>query len=331
MMNKVESVWEAVGNTTLLRIQSLSELTGCRIYGKAEFLNPGGSIKDRAAKGIIREAEESGALQPGGTIVEGTAGNTGIGLATLAAERGYKVIISMPQSQSKEKFQTLEALGAEVRKIGSYSFDDELHYYHQGRLIAEETENGFWANQFENLANYRVHYETTGTEIWEQTDHEIDILTLAAGTGGTIAGVSNYLKDQKEGMKVVLADPQGSGLLDYIRTGEVQGEGSSVTEGIGITRVTSNFAQARIDDGMRVTDQNMIDMAYHIAKNDGLLIGTSSAVNLYAAYQLGKKNRHSDKTIVTFICDHGSRYQSRLFNPGWLKEQDLTPNPLDNQ
>ncbi|MBS1271353.1 MAG: O-acetylserine dependent cystathionine beta-synthase [Candidatus Marinimicrobia bacterium] len=330
MIDKVESVWDAVGNTPLIRIKSLSEITGCSIYGKAEFLNPGGSIKDRAAKGIIKEGEESGDLQPGGTIVEGTAGNTGTGLATLAAERGYNVIISVPETQSDEKFQTLEALGAEIRKIGSYSFDDERHYYHQGRIIAGEIEGGFWADQFNNLANYRVHYETTGTEIWEQTEHEIDILTLAAGTGGTIAGVSNYLKEQDENVSVVLADPQGSGLLSYFRTGEMHGEGSSVTEGIGITRLTSNFEKARIDSGMRVTDQNMIDRLYHIARYDGLLIGTSSAVNLYTAYRLGIDNRNSGKTIVTFICDHGSRYQSRIFNPRWLEEQNLTPQPLDS-
>mgnify|MGYP005839112429 CR=1 FL=1 len=328
MTEKVASVWDAVGNTPLIRIKSLSEITGCSIYGKAEFLNPGGSIKDRAAKGIIKEAEDSGELRPGGTIVEGTAGNTGIGLATLAAERGYNIIISMPETQSEEKFQTLEALGAKIRTIGSYSFDDERHYYHQGRIIAGETEGGFWANQFENLANYRVHYTTTGPEIWEQTGQEIDILTLAAGTGGTIAGVSNYLKEQKPKVKVVLADPQGSGLLDYVRTGEVRGNGSSVTEGIGITRITGNFTKAQIDEAMRVTDPEMINMTYHVARNDGLLIGTSSAVNLYAAYRLGMANRDTGKNIVTCICDHGSRYQSRVFNTTWLDEQGFRPRPI---
>ena len=322
------SVWEAVGNTPLIRIKSLSEQTGCEIYGKAEFLNPGGSIKDRAAKGIIRKGEEDGELQPGGTIVEGTAGNTGIGLATLAAERDYRVIISMPESQSEEKFQMLEALGAEVRRTGSYSFDDERHYYYQGRIIAEQTSGGFWANQFENLGNYQQHYDSTGPEIWEQLEGQVNILTLAAGTGGTIAGVSRYLKEQDASVRVILADPQGSGLYSYLKTGKIEGEGSSVTEGIGITRITANFRQAGIDDAIRITDQQMVNTVYHIAKYDGLVIGTSSALNLYAAYTLGLENQGSGKYIVTFICDHGSRYQSRLFNPDWLRENELEPEKL---
>lgn len=322
------SVWETVGNTPLIRIKSLSERTGCEIYGKAEFLNPGGSIKDRAARGIIRKGEEDGELQPGGTIVEGTAGNTGIGLATLAAERGYRVIISMPESQSEEKFQMLEALGAEVRRTGSYSFDDERHYYHQGRIIAEETPGGFWANQFENLGNYQQHYDSTGPEIWEQLEGQVNILTLAAGTGGTIAGVSRYLKEQDASVRVILADPQGSGLYSYLKTGKVEGEGGSVTEGIGITRITANFRQAGIDDAIRITDQQMVNTVYHIAKYDGLVIGTSSALNLYAAYTLGLENQGSGKNIVTFICDHGSRYQSRLFNPDWLRQNELEPENL---
>jgi len=328
-IHEVGSVWDAVGNTPLIRVQSLSEITGCEIFGKAEFLNPGGSIKDRAAKGIIKNGEAEGMLQPGGTIVEGTAGNTGIGLATLAAERGYKVIISMPASQSEEKFQMLEALGAEVRRIGSYSFDDERHYYHQGRIIAENTPGGYWANQFENPGNYRQHYESTGPEIWEQSGGNLDILTLASGTGGTIGGVSSYLKDRAAGVRVVLADPEGSGLHSYIHVGEVSGEGSSVTEGIGITRITGNFRQACIDDAIRVTDQEMISMVYHVAKYDGLLIGSSSALNLYAAYTLGMEQEGTGKRIVTFICDHGSRYQSRLFNRRWLEENSLQPRPID--
>jgi len=325
---RTDSVWDAVGNTPLIRIQSLSDMTGCEIYGKAEFLNPGGSIKDRAAKGIIREAEENGKLQPGGTIVEGTAGNTGIGLATLAAERGYKVIITMPESLSAEKFQMLESLGADVRRIGSYDFEDERHYYHQGRIIAEQTEGGFWANQFENPANFRAHYTTTGPEIWEETNQAIDILTLAAGTGGTIAGVSTYLKEQNPEILVRLADPQGSSLFSYVTTGEVKGEGSSVTEGIGISRITGNFQRAKIDEARQITDKQMIDMVHHIAKNDGILIGTSSAINLYSAYQVGMEHRNSGKCIVTFICDHGSRYQSRIFNSGWLQYNNLHPEEL---
>lgn len=328
MKAKPGYVWDTVGNTPLIKIKSLTEITGCEIFGKAEFLNPGGSIKDRAAKGIIEKAEQDGLLGPGGVIIEGTAGNTGIGLATLAAERGYKVIISMPETQSEEKFQTLEALGAEVRRIGSFSFDDDRHYYHQGRIIAEEKDNGFWANQFENLANFQIHYDTTGPEIYRQTDRKIDILTLAAGTGGTIAGASTFLKEKNPNIAVMLADPEGSGLLSYLKSGEPKGEGSSVTEGIGITRITENFQQAKIDDGFRVTDKNMIDMIYHIAKNDGLLVGTSSAINLYSAYKLGMDYKNSGKRIVTIICDHGSRYQSRIFNPGWLEENNLHPESI---
>jgi len=324
----VGSVWDAVGHTPLIKIQSLSDITGCEIFAKAEFLNPGGSIKDRAAKGIIRQAEESGELQTGGVIVEGTAGNTGIGLATLAAERGYKLIITMPESQSEEKFQTLESLGADVRRIGSYSFDDDRHYYHQARIIAEQTPGGFWANQFENTANQWIHYSTTGPEIWEQMNGKIDILSLAAGTGGTIGGVSRFLKEQDDSIQVVLSDTQSSSLYGYIKNGELSGEGSSITEGIGISRLTANFKQAKVDNAMRVTDQQMLDMVYHIAKYDGLLIGTSSGVNLYGAYSLGMQNQNSSKRIITFICDHGSRYQSRIFNKKWLDSKELKPgNP----
>lgn len=322
---QVGNVWDAVGHTPLIQIKSLSELTGCEIFAKAEFLNPGGSIKDRAAKGIIQRAEESGVLKPGGVIVEGTAGNTGIGLATLAAERGYRVIISIPETQSNEKFRILETLGAEVRKIGSYPFDDERHYYHQARKIAEETSGGFWANQFENTANYQIHETTTGPEIWQQMDGKIDILSLAAGTGGTISGASRFLKEQDDSIQVVLSDTQSSSLYGYVKNGELSGEGSSITEGIGISRLTANFKKAHIDDAMRVTDQQMLNMVYHIAKYDGLLIGTSSGVNLYGAYSLGMKHKNSGKRIVTFICDHGSRYQSRIFNNKWLASQGLKP------
>lgn len=322
------SVWDAVGNTPLIKIKSLSEITGCEIFAKAEFLNPGGSIKDRAAKGIIQQAEDSGELEKGGVIVEGTAGNTGIGLATLAAERGYNLIITMPETQSEEKFKTLELLGADVRRIGSYSFTDDRHYYHQACIIAEQTPGGFWANQFENLANQSIHYTTTGPEIWQQMDGRVDILSLAAGTGGTIGGVSRYLKEQDDSIHVVLSDTQSSSLYGYVKHGELSGEGSSITEGIGISRLTANFKQAQIDDAIRITDQQMLDMVYHIAKYDGLLIGTSSGVNLYGAYSLGMKYKNSGKRIVTFICDHGSRYQSRIFNNEWLTSRGLQPgNP----
>ena len=325
---QVGTVWDAVGATPLIKIKSLSQLTGCEIYAKAEFLNPGGSIKDRAAKGIIRAFEAAGALAPRGTIVEGTAGNTGIGLATLAAERGYKCIISMPDNQSKEKYEILRALGAELRLVPAVPFKDQNHFYHQAQRIAAATPGAVWANQFENLANSQYHFETTGPEIWQQTQGKIDILTLSCGTGGTIGGVSDYLKGQKPDVQVVLVDPPGSGLYQFVTNGQMTTEGSSVTEGIGIMRLTANFNRAKIDVAVRIDDQRMLGMMYHLATNDGLLVGTSSGLNLRAAYELGMKHKGSGKCIVTFMCDHGSRYFSRLFDPVWLKEKNLAPLPL---
>ena len=325
---KTVSVWESVGSTALIRIRSLSEMTGCEILGKAEFLNPGGSIKDRAAKGIIAKAEREGKLVSGGTIVEGTAGNTGIGIATLAAERGYKVIISMPDNQAVEKYQILEALGAELRTVPPCPFANPNHFYHQARRIAEETPNAVWADQFENTANSGAHYETTGPEIWEQAEGRIDILTLASGTGGTIGGTSSYLKERDRNIAVIVADPVGSGIYNFIKAGAYTGEGTSVTEGIGIMRQTANFDRAVIDDALRVTDQQMMDMLFHVCQKDGLFLGTSSALNLYSAYQLGKKYRNSGKRIVTFLCDSGSRYASKVLNRTWLDENGLHPNPL---
>ncbi|HEX4926309.1 MAG TPA: pyridoxal-phosphate dependent enzyme, partial [Bdellovibrionales bacterium] len=226
------TIWDSVAGTPLIKILSLSEATGCEIYGKAEFLNPGGSIKDRAAKGIIAQAERDGALKRGSVIVEGTAGNTGIGIATLAASRGYRVIISMPDNQAAEKYEVLRALGAELRLTKPVPFADQSHFYHQARRIAEETPGSFWANQFENTANAKFHYDVTGPEIWSQLDGKIDVLTLATGTGGTIGGVSSYLKEKNPNIKVVLADPLGSGMYQYLKSGEIKSEGSSITEGI---------------------------------------------------------------------------------------------------
>ncbi len=327
-MERAGRVWDAVGNTPLIRIQSLSEMTGCEIYGKAEFLNPGGSVKDRAAKGIILSLERKGKLAPGGTIVEGTAGNTGIGLATLAAERGYKTVIVMPDNQAAEKYQVLKALGAELRILKACPFSDINHFYHQARLIADGIEGAIWADQFENQANGQMHYRTTGPEIWEQLGQDVDIFITAVGTGGTLGGVSRFLKEKDESILTMAADCEGSGVHDYFKHGAFTGEGSSITEGIGIKRLTMNLLEGKVDDALRVRDRDMMDMLFHIAKHDGLFLGTSAALNLYAAYTMAKKYPNSHKNIVTVLCDHGSRYASKVLDEAWLKEKNLTPRPL---
>ncbi|MES2857179.1 MAG: cysteine synthase A [Bdellovibrionota bacterium] len=319
------TVFDLVGNTPLVYIESLSKLTGCKIFGKAEFLNPGGSVKDRAAKGIILDAEKRGLLRPGSTIVEGTAGNTGIALATLASARGYKCIISMPDNQSREKYEILEMLGAEVRKVPAVPFANENHFYHQARKIAAEIPNAYWADQFENPANGGYHFETTGKEIWEQTQGKIDYFTCAIGTGGTMGGVSRQLKERNPAIRVVAADPFGSGIFSFLKEGKFASTGSSVTEGIGIMRLTANFKAAKVDDVQQITDQEMIDVLYHVAQKDGLVLGTSSGINLMSAYRLAQMNAGSGKTITTILCDHGTRYSSRLLNQEWLKEKNLIP------
>lgn len=328
LMAQTGRIWDLVGNTPLIRIESLSRLTGCNIFGKAEFLNPGGSVKDRAAKGIIADAERRGLLKPGGVIVEGTAGNTGIGIATLAADRGYKTIIVMPDNQADEKYQMLEILGAEVRKVPPVPFANQNHFYHTARTIAESTPGAYWANQFENLANGDFHYQTTGPEIWEQTQGQIDVFTCAVGTSGTMSGVSRFLKEKKPTLRTIVADPSGSGMYCYIKSGKIESEGSSTTEGIGIMRLTENFKAAKIDESIRISDQEMIDMVYHLAENDGLVLGTSSGVNVMAAYRIAQMNAGSKMTIVTVLCDHGTRYASRLLNQKWLEEKNLTPKKL---
>ena len=321
------NVWDLVGNTPLIKIESLSKLTGCNIYGKAEFLNPGGSVKDRAAKGIIADAEKRGLLKPGATIVEGTAGNTGIGFATLAAARGYKTIISIPDNQAAEKYEILEVLGAELVKVPAVPFANPNHFFHTAKKIAEER-GAFWGNQFENTANGDFHFQTTGPEIWSQTQGKIDYFTCAVGTSGTMSGVSRFLKSKNPGVKTVAADPMGSGIYTHIREGKLVAEGSSVTEGIGIMRITANYTQAKIDDVMRVTDQEMIDMVYHLSQSEGLVLGTSSGINVMAAYRIAQENAGSGKTIVTILCDHGTRYSSRLLNRKWLEEKNLVPKKL---
>jgi len=325
------SIWDAVGQTPLIYLQKLSEKTGCHLYGKAEFLNPGGSVKDRAAKGMIFQAEEEGKLKPGGTLVEGTAGNTGIGLATLAAERGYKVVITMPNTQSREKIFMLEATGAKVTLVDPCPFSDERHFYHRARAMAAEIPNSFWVDQFENPANSNFHYKTTGPEIWEQMRGRIDFFVSAVGTGGTIGGVSRFLKEKDPSVKVIAADPLGSGVYKYIKNGKFEGEGSSVTEGIGIRRLTRNLEQAVIDDALQISDKDMIDMLFELSTRNGLFVGPSSALNVFCAYQIAMQNKGSGRRIVTILCDHGSRYASRILNSTWQQKQGLTPGPLKSQ
>jgi cysteine synthase len=322
----IGALWDAVGNTPLLRIASLSRLTGCEILGKAEFMNPGGSIKDRAAKGMIQQAEADGLLKPGGTIVEGTAGNTGIGLGILGRERGYRVVVTMPDDQAREKYQALEALGVEVRKVPPVPFANPNHFYHQARTLSER-EGWFWANQFENPANGEFHYRTTGPEIHAQCEGKVDALVAAAGTSGTISGVSRYLKEQDPRVRVVLADPFGSGLYCWLREGKVEGSGKSMTEGIGIMRITENMRRARVDEAMRVSDQDMLDTVHHLAREDALVVGTSSALNVFAAFVVARRHRGEGLRIVTFLCDHGSRYASKLSDAAYLASRGLVARP----
>ncbi len=316
----------AVGGTPLIKIKSLSESTGCEIFGKAEFLNPGGSVKDRAALGILTEAQKEKKIKPGSVIYDGTAGNTGIGLAVLSAQLGYRVKLVLPDNQALEKYQTLEALGAEVIKVKPVPYADQNHFYHTARRAAEADPQGYWANQFENLANYRIHYATTGPEIWQQTKGQITDFCAAIGTGGTFSGVSRFLKEKNPQIHTTVADPMGSGIHNYITTGEMRAEGSSVTEGIGIMRLTANFQESKIDGSLKVQDQEMIDMLYHLAKYEGLLVGTSAALNVCAAWKIAKIAK--SRVIVTILCDGAQRYQSKIFNPEWLKEKNLIPQPL---
>jgi cysteine synthase A len=327
MAPRIGSLWDAVGNTPLLRIGSVSRLTGCDILGKAEFMNPGGSIKDRAAKGMIQRAEEEGKLAPGGTIVEGTAGNTGIGLGLLGRERGYRIVVTMPDSQAREKFEYLESMGVEVRKVPTVPFSNPNHFYHRARALSEE--NGwFWANQFENTANGDFHYQTTGPELWEQCEGRLDILVCSVGSGGTVSGVSRYLKEKNPALRVVMVDPPGSGLYCWVREGKMEGSGSSITEGIGIMRLTENFRRAHVDEALRLSDQDMLEMLYHLAREDALVVGTSAAINVRAAYEVARRHQGQGLRIVTLLCDHGSRYASKVFNPEFLASKALTVKPL---
>ncbi|WP_255003072.1 cysteine synthase A [Cyanobium sp. HWJ4-Hawea] len=312
----------AVGDTPLIRLHGPSELTGCTILGKAEFMNPGGSVKDRAALGILLEAEQEGLLQPGGTIVEGTAGNTGIGLTHLCNARGYRALIVIPETQSAEKIGLLRSLGAEVRTVPAVPYRDPNNYVKLSGRIAEETPGAVWANQFDNLANRRAHYNSTGPEIWRQTAGGVDAWVAATGTGGTYAGVALYLKEQNPKVRCVLADPHGSGLYGWAKSGDLSISGSSITEGIGNSRVTANLEGAPIDDAVRIDDQSALDTIYGLLWQEGLFLGGSVGINVAAAVETARR-LGPGHTIVTVLCDSGDRYRSRLYDGDWLAGMGL--------
>ncbi|KAG8152895.1 cysteine synthase A [Burkholderia catarinensis] len=315
---------DCVGRTPLIRLAKLSAETGCEILGKAEFMNPGGSVKDRAALYIIRDAEQRGALKPGGTVVEGTAGNTGIGLAHICAARGYRCVIVIPDTQSPDKMAILRTLGADVRPVPAAPYRDPNNYQKIAGRLADELDNAVWANQFDNVVNRQAHYETTGPEIWHDTAGTVDAFVCATGTGGTLAGVSRYLKEQNPEVRIVLADPHGSGLYGYVKTGDLSAEGNSITEGIGSTRVTANLAGAPIDDAVRIDDPLCVKMVYRLLREEGLYVGGSSGINVAAAVWLARQ-MGSGHTIVTLLCDRGDIYRARLFNREWLREKGLDP------
>ena len=314
----------AVGNTPLVRLAALSRETGCEILGKAEFLNPGGSVKDRAALYIVRAAEKSGALKPGGTVVEGTAGNTGIGLAHICAARGYRCVIVIPDNQSEEKMELLRVLGAEVRPVPPKPYKDDDNYQKVAGRLAAATPNAIWANQFDNVVNRQAHYETTGPEIWRDTGGKVDAFVSAVGTGGTLAGTARFLKEKNPAVRIVLADPHGSALYSWAKTGKLEAEGSSITEGIGTTRITANFEGTPVDDAERVGDPEAVRMVYRLLREEGLFVGGSTGINVAAAVATARK-MGPGHTIVTLLCDRGSLYFKRLFNPAWLAEKGLAP------
>ena len=316
-----------IGNTPLIRLRKLSEETGCEILGKAEFLNPGGSVKDRAAWAIIKDAEERGALRPGGVIVEGTAGNTGIGLALVGRARGYRTVIVIPDTQSQEKKDILRISGAELREVPAVPYRDPDNYVHVSERLAKELNasdpNGaIWAQQFDNTANRRGHYETTGQEIWTQTDGKVDAFVCAVGTGGTLAGVAMALKERNKDVMIGLADPMGAALYNYYAYGELKAEGSSISEGIGQGRITDNLDGAEIDEPLQIQDSEAVPLVFDMLESEGLCLGVSSGINVAGAVRLARKLGPGHR-IVTILCDGGMRYQSKLFNPAFLREKDL--------
>jgi cysteine synthase A len=314
---------EAVGKTPLIKLKGLSEETGCTIAVKAEHLNPGGSVKDRAALYLIKDAEERGLIRAGGTVIEGTAGNTGIGLAHICNALGYKCIIYMPDTQSQEKIDALRVLGADVYPVPAVPYDDPNNYNHQAMRHAESLPNSIWTNQFDNTANRRAHIETTGPEIWEQTRGKVDAVTFSTGTGGTLAGVGTYLKSKRDDIQVVLADPQGSVLYNWFTNGKLErSDGLSITEGIGQGRVTNNLDGAPIDSAILVKDIDLLKMTFYLLHEEGFFVGASSGLNVTAAVQVARQ-LGPGHTVVTCLCDSGQRYYNRLFNRAWLESKGL--------
>ncbi len=314
-----------IGNTPLIRLNTLSEATGCEILGKAEFMNPGGSVKDRAAISIIEDAERRGLLKKGGTVVEGTAGNTGIGLTMVALSKGYKSVIVIPDTQSAEKMDLLRAMGAELRPVPPAPYSEPGNYNHVAKRLAEEIPGAYWANQFDNTANREMHVRTTGPEIWEQTKGKITGFVSAVGTGGTLAGTSIFLKQKNSKIRTVCADPHGASIYSFIKFGNLDyDEGDSITEGIGQGRITKNLEGAPIDDAYRIGDPVILEMLHYLLKHEGLFLGSSSAINVCGAVKLAREGGPG-QTIVTVLCDGGQRYLSRLYNAAWLAERELTP------
>ena len=318
---------ESIGNTQLIKLKMASEITGCNIYGKAEYQNPGGSVKDRAALALIKDAEEKNLITKGGTIVEGTAGNTGIGLCLLGNSIGYKTIIVMNDNQTQEKKDLLRNIGADLRLVPPKPYKDENNFVKYAGRLADELKSSnnhgvVWANQFDNTANMKGHYETTGPEIWEQTDGKVDGFVCSSGTGGTIAGVSSFLKEKNKDIKIFLSDPTGSSLYNYVENGELKSEGNSITEGIGSSRITANFAKATIDGAFSISDHESLPVLFDLIEKEGLSLGTSCGVNIAGAIRLGKL-LGPGKTIVTILCDKSDKYNSKLFNKSFLQEKGL--------
>ncbi len=325
MTKTVDSVIDLIGNTPLIRLKAASDATGCEIWGKAEFLNPGQSIKDRAALWIIRGHEKSGALKPGGTIVEGTAGNTGIGLAMVANALGYKCVIVIPRTQAQEKKDAIRAFGAELIEVDAAPYSNPNNYVRYSGRLAEEM-GAVWANQFDNIANRQAHIDATGPEIWAQTNGKIDAFICAVGSGGTLGGISMFLKGENPDVQIGLADPYGAALYSYYTTGELKSEGTSISEGIGQGRITANLEDVVVDRSYRVADEEWLPVLYDMIKQEGLCLGTSSALNVVGAMKMAK-DLGPGKTIVTVLCDYGNRYASKIFNPAFLAEKGLPTPP----
>jgi len=327
MKNSHDDFISGIGNTPLIKLRVASEITGCNIYGKAEFMNPGGSVKDRAALALIKDAESKKLISKGGTIVEVTAGNTGIGLCLLGNSLGYKTIIVMNDNQTQEKKDLLRNMGADLRLVPAKPYKNDANFVKVAAKLADElrpsNNNGVvWANQFDNIANAKGHYESTGQEIWEQTEGKVDGFVCSSGTGGTISGVSNALKEKNKNIKIFLSDPKGSALYNYIKNGELKSDGGSITEGIGSSRITKNFSDAKIDDAYSIDDHEALPILYDLIENEGLSLGTSCGINIAGAIRMGKE-LGPGKTIVTILCDRSDKYSTKMFNKEFLKEKGL--------